>query len=163
MNAKEILLKQMAACHDDESWFVPMRKALTDLTAEQAGWRDGSTNNSIWQTVNHLLFWNDRYLLRFNDLEIPKFEGNNDSTFEGDKENPSQEDWNSTIEKLDALLLKWSTDLTKADEEKLSSKYNNSTWYSILADINIHNAYHIGQIIHTRKLQGSWKPTVQQI
>lgn len=46
----------MAACHDEENWFVPMTRALDGLTAEQAAWRDESTNNSIWQNVNHLSF-----------------------------------------------------------------------------------------------------------
>ena len=32
-------------------------------------------------------------------------------------------------------------------------------WFSPLAQQNIHNAYHIGQIVLLRKLQGSWDRT----
>jgi hypothetical protein len=31
-----------------------------------------------------------------------------------------------------------------------------SPWWSPLAQQNIHNAYHIGQIVLLRKLQGAW-------
>jgi hypothetical protein len=37
-----------------------------------------------------------------------------------------------------------------ADEAKLKS------WYSTIAHIGAHNAYHIGQIVYVRKEQGSW-------
>ena len=162
MTTKEILLKQMAACHDEESWFVPMTKALSGLTAEQAAWKDSSTNNSIWENVNHLIFWNDRYLLRFNEFETLKFDGNNDSTFKGKKATGTEEDWNSTVEKLYTALSEWQAALNKASEDKLNSDYSESgSWYSIIADITAHNAYHLGQIVHTRKLQGSWTPSGQ--
>jgi hypothetical protein len=30
------------------------------------------------------------------------------------------------------------------------------SWYDMFAQMTIHNAYHIGQIVHLRKQQGSW-------
>jgi hypothetical protein len=40
----------------------------------------------------------------------------------------------------------------KASDAKLQS------WAGIIANISTHNAYHTGQIIFVRKLQGSWDP-----
>ncbi len=40
----------------------------------------------------------------------------------------------------------------------IAEKYQH-LWYSPLAQQNIHNAYHIGQILLLRKLQGSWDPS----
>jgi hypothetical protein len=31
-------------------------------------------------------------------------------------------------------------------------------WADNIAHISAHNAYHVGQIIYVRKLQGSWDP-----
>jgi predicted secreted Zn-dependent protease len=31
-------------------------------------------------------------------------------------------------------------------------------WSELIADVNAHNAYHGGQILLLRKLQGSWNP-----
>ena len=39
-----------------------------------------------------------------------------------------------------------------ADDKKLQ------TWASEIAHIGTHNAYHVGQMIIVRKLQGSWNP-----
>ena len=39
-----------------------------------------------------------------------------------------------------------------ADEAKLKS------WAPTIANISTHNAYHTGQIIFVRKLQGLWDP-----
>jgi len=159
MNAKEILLHQMAAGHDEENWFVPMTRALEGLTAEQAAWRDDSSNNSIWQNVNHLSFWNERCLLKFQGITPEKFEGDNDATFIGEKETGSEEDWKSAKDRLFTIFSKWKTAVSEADESKLSAiYYGNSSWYEVISDIVTHNAYHLGQIIHTRKLQGSWTP-----
>ena len=149
----------MAACHDEENWFVPMTRALDGLTAEQAAWRDDSSNNSIWQNVNHLVFWNERWLLKFNGIIPEKFIGDNDTTFSGEKESGSEEDWKSAKDKLFAVLSDWSSALREAEESKLNSEYSpNSSWYELISDIVTHNAYHLGQIIHTRKLQRSWIP-----
>jgi hypothetical protein len=161
MNAKEILLHQLVACHDEENWFVPITRAVEGLTAEQAAWHDESSNNSIWGNVNHLFFWNERYLLKFIGVEPEKFEGGNDSTFKGEKETGSDEDWKAATERLFTALSRWRTALAEAGEEKLSSPFSpSSSWYEVIADINAHTAYHLGQIIHTRKLQGSWTPKI---
>ena len=39
-----------------------------------------------------------------------------------------------------------------ADEKNLQA------WASEIAHIGTHNAYHVGQMIFVRKLQGSWNP-----
>ena len=39
-----------------------------------------------------------------------------------------------------------------ADEASLQK------WASALAHIGAHNAYHIGQMVYVRRLQGSWDP-----
>jgi len=49
-------------------------------------------------------------------------------------------------------MTEWEAAVQAADEEKLKS------WYTIIAHIGTHNAYHIGQIIFVRKEQGSWNP-----
>jgi len=46
----------------------------------------------------------------------------------------------------------WETAIKQADEAKLRK------WYSTIANINTHNAYHTGQILYIRKLAGNWNP-----
>jgi uncharacterized damage-inducible protein DinB len=159
MKLKEFLLEQMHSCHDQSGWFVSVDNALLGLTAEQAAWKDGSTNNSIWQLVNHLIFWNENYLNRFRGVPDSEYTGDNDSTFEGEKTGGKEDEWHETVEKLNSVLTEWENEIKNASQEKLDqpAKKNESySWASYIGTINAHNAYHIGQIVTLRKQQGSW-------
>jgi uncharacterized damage-inducible protein DinB len=39
-----------------------------------------------------------------------------------------------------------------------SSHSIGQSWYSVIAHISAHNAYHTGQILYIRKLAGNWDP-----
>lgn len=146
---KSILLAQLKSTHNVKDWFVPADTAVAGITAEQAMWQDKSGNHSIGQLANHLVFWNLQSLAKFKGEKPAAFSGNNDETFPNKFDAAS---WKATVKKLDEVL----TDLEKvveaADENKLK------TIASTIAHINAHNAYHVGQMVYIRKLQGSWDP-----
>ena len=157
MSPKQIIIEQMASCRNQKNWFVPMYDALAGLTAEQASQRDESENHSVWQIVNHLIFWNERWLVRFKGVTPPKMEGGNNETFGNQKRN--ENDWRQAVKKLDDVLSEWETELMMAEESKLLSEpFENfgGEWIDVLTQIPIHNSYHIGQIVHIRKQQGTW-------
>lgn len=145
---KSVLLNQIKSTHDKEEWFVPINVALKGLTAEQAVWKDGSENHSIGQLANHLLFWNERQVKKFKGEKLEAFNGNNDETFNAF----TKEQWTQTVKKLDDVLMELEKIIQNADEASLKS------WAETIGNISTHNAYHTGQIIFVRKLQGSWKP-----
>lgn len=63
------------------------------------------------------------------------------------------------VEEFDAVMAEFRELLSVADETKfdeLVSDENPRKWAAVIADINAHNAYHAGQILLVRKLQGSW-------
>src|SRR4029079_10105667 len=154
--SKEILLEQFAACYDENGWFVALLNALEGVTADQAAWKPENVYNSIWENVNHLIFWNERWLQRYRgELNKPE-DVENKGTFHS-----GETDWQAPLEKLDAVMAEWREKLRSIDEDKLASPVNSeyhAPWRSPLAHQNIHNAYHIGQIVLLRKLQGSWNP-----
>jgi uncharacterized damage-inducible protein DinB len=145
---KSILLEQLKTTHNQKEWFVPANTAVEGLTPEQASWRDGKGNHSIGQLANHLVFWNQEELAKFKGEPPVKFSGNNDETFN----NFDSKKWAATVQQLDQVLTDWEKAIETADDKKLES------WYSTIAHIGTHNAYHIGQIIYIRRLQGSWDP-----
>ncbi len=145
---RSVLLRQLKTTHTEKDWFVPVNIAVEGLTAKQAMWKDGSGNHSAGQLANHLLFWNERLLRSFRNEPKEKFSGNNDETFNSFDE----KSWDETVKKLDAVLSAWEKEIKNADETKLKD------WYASIANMNTHNAYHTGQIIFLRKLQGSWNP-----
>lgn len=147
-DTRSVLLHQLRTTHTIKDWFVPVKVALEGVTAEQASWTDGSGNHSIGQLAHHLIFWNERLLIAFNGDEPPVFSGDNEETFNAFDRGV----WIATQTKLDSVLNAWEEAIARTGEEKLQS------WYENLANINTHNAYHTGQIVYIRKLQGSWDP-----
>lgn len=143
---KSVLVEQLKTTHDKQNWFVPVSVALDGVTAEQATWQDGSGNHSIGQLANHLLFWNERQLMKFKGQKEASFSGNNEETFNDfDKSK-----WEQTVKKLNEVLSELEKLVQSSDEASLKS------WAETISNISTHNAYHTGQIIFVRKLQGSW-------
>ena len=146
---KSVLSAQLKTTHNKEDWFVPINKALEGVTVEQAVWKDASGNHSIGQLANHILFWNERQLQKFKGEKETPFNGNNEETFNSfDKAQ-----WAQTVKKLDEVLSELEKIVENADESSLKS------WAETISNISTHNAYHTGQIIFARKLQGSWNVT----
>ena len=143
-----VLLEQLKTTHNNKDWFVPANVAVAGLTAEQATWTDGKGNHSIGQLAYHLVFWNTDALARMKGQPQPKFSGNNDETFN----DFDTKKWNDTVQQLDKVMTDLEKFVESADEKTLEK--NAST----LAHIGTHNAYHIGQMIYIRRLQGSWNP-----
>jgi len=78
----------------------------------------------------------------------PKYSGNNDETFNSFDE----ANWAAAVKQLDDVLTALEKTVQAADDAKINE------WASNLAHIGTHNAYHTGQIVYVRKLQGSWNP-----
>ena len=57
------------------------------------------------------------------------------------------------MKKLDQVMTDWEKAVESADEKKLADNA------SLIAHIGAHNAYHIGQILYVRKLEGVWDPS----
>ena len=155
---KDDLLKQFATCYDENGWFVAVRNVLDGVTAEQAAWKAEGTDNSIWESLAHLTYYNNAYLQRFKGEKYEYKKSDNDATFEAPAD-PSKEDWKSEIEKFDAMMREFRSLIEQAEESQFDeqvSETNTASWGELILNINAHNAYHGGQMLLIRKLQGSW-------
>ena len=143
-----VLLEQLHTTHDQEDWFVPASIAVQGLTAEQARWSPGKGSHSVGQLAYHLWFWNTRELEHFKGEKSPAFDGNNDQTFD----NFTAAQWDDLVKKLNQVLTDWDTAVAAADDQTIAKNA------SLIAHVGAHNAYHVGQIIYVRKLEGVWDP-----
>lgn len=143
-----VLLEQLRTTHNEANWFVPAKTAVEGLTAEQAMWSPGKGSHSIGQLAYHLWFWDARALADFKGEKNPAFTGKNDETFD----NFTAAQWDDLVKKLDQVMADWENAVASADEKTLAENA------SLVAHVGAHNAYHIGQIIYVRKLQGVWDP-----
>ena len=145
---KGVLLEQLKTTHDQKDWFASAKDAVDGVTAEQANWRDGKGNHSIGQLTAHLVFWNKQQLAKFKGEKPADFSGDNNETFN----RFDAAKWTATVKELDDVMMALEQVVQTADEASLQK------WASALAHIGAHNAYHIGQMVYIRRLQGSWDP-----
>lgn len=159
MTTKEILLEQFTACYDDNGWFVALKNALKNLSAEQASWKSENLDNSIWEILAHLNFYNVAYLKRFKGIAVDYSGTENSETFAA-ANGAGDDAWRAEVKKFDTIMSEWRGLIEAAADGKFDeavSEKNQSAWASVLAHVNAHNAHHGGQIVVIRKLQGSWK------
>ncbi|SET94144.1 DinB superfamily protein, partial [Salinibacillus kushneri] len=116
------------------------------LTEEQAKWKPSEATNSIFEIVNHLIFYNQRYLNRFKDIPNEKNKDNNTFT------NREKLSWDAAVKRIQNIMSEWTEVVREAGENKLDNMALE------LAHLTIHTTYHTGQIIYIRKWQGTWNP-----
>jgi uncharacterized damage-inducible protein DinB len=144
-----VLLEQLHTTHDEEDWFVPAQIAVAGLTAEQAKWMPPGGGHSVGQLAYHIWYWDNRSLQQFKGEKPAPFDGNNNETFTDF--NAAQ--WDDLQKKLDQVLTDWEKAVEGADDAKLAANA------SLIAHVGAHNAYHLGQILYVRKLEGAWDPS----
>src|SRR5713101_8632443 len=108
--------------------------------------KEGKGNHSAGQLTYRLVFWNRRSLAKFKGGPAAKFRGNNEETFDSF----DAKTWSATVRQLDEVMTELEKLVENLDENQLKG------WASEIAHIGTHNAYHIGQIVYIRRLQGSW-------
>lgn len=140
------LLDQLRTTHGEQDWFAPVKPALEGVTPAQATWKPQGGDHSIGQLANHLLFWNSQHLAKFRQLPAASYGGKNDETFNAF----DAAHWDETRQKLDRVLSELERLVSEADDRTLQA------WAPTLGRIATHNAYHTGQIVLLRKMQGAW-------
>lgn len=156
MMKSELLRLNWEICYDKEDWFLPVAEAVSGVTAEQANWRpDGGRANTIWETLNHLIYYKERLLKRWTGEETAYPKGvTNEDTFT--VEATDEAAWEQTVRRshdVHLAIRERIAGLKDEDWENAIPSRQLDTWLNSLA---MHDAYHAGQIVLIRKLQGSW-------
>jgi hypothetical protein len=142
---RNLLLQELRETHNEKNWFVSEKEAVEGLTPEQAAWNDGK-NHSAGQLVEHMVYWNSANLARLKHQPTPKTPDNNVTfNFDAARWQKAQQDFDQTMTDLENFV-------QSADDATLLKIA------PTIARIAQHNAYHIGEIVTSRKKQGSWDP-----
>ncbi len=158
MDLRAVLLTQLHSTHDKAEWFVPVDTAVAGLTPEQARWTPKAGGpgqmHSVAQLVAHLVYWNENALARLRGEKPAAYSGNNEDTFVGyDVNKITPAEWTALVARLDRNMADLEQWVQSAPDDSLAKAAN------MLAHVSSHNAYHIGEIVYVRKLQGSWDPS----
>ncbi|MBP0726952.1 DinB family protein [Bacillus sp. RG28] len=152
MERKDLLLYVLDSTFDKESWYAPLKNAIEGITAEQANWRPaGEATKTIWENVNHLIYYKERLVANMDGCNwTHNLDG--DETFHLTEQSNEEKEWKKVVERVENAHHNLRQILSHISIEEL----NENSLEGKLMDILLHDAYHTGQIIQIRKMQGSW-------
>ncbi|WP_417897731.1 DinB family protein [Bacillus haimaensis] len=152
MKRVDLLLTVLDSTFDKESWYAPFHHAIKGLTAEQAIWKpSGEETKTIWEYVNHLIYYKERLAANLEEREWTNNLDGNDTFYLTNQTNDDKE-WKKVVERSEKAQRNLRQVLSKISDQELNQK----SLEGKLLDIMLHDAYHTGQIIQLRKMQGTW-------
>jgi len=155
-HVRELLISQFQANADDPSFYAPLSVALQDLTEQDADFKVHPEAMTIFELVNHLIYWNRTWQQRYEHKDFKSVEKmDNDETFLNHDSTSFENKRNELIE----LLLHWDEllDETQLDESVAGFPVD-AKWWELISNAAAHNSYHIGQIVFIRKvIDNKWK------
>ncbi|WP_158861299.1 DinB family protein [Lunatibacter salilacus] len=153
MTRKEVLLKSWEISNDMENWFVPIRKALENVDAKQAVWKpEGIADfNSIQEITHHLFYYKARFLCRLCGIDFESV-ANNETTFLAGL----AWEWEEVKQELFSVNSKIVTHIQSLKDADLELQQPEEAIGQQVLDLATHDAYHAGQLVLIRKLQGAW-------
>lgn len=157
MNRMELLVHEWECTYGKEDWYPPLKDALAGLTAAQASWKpDGVAANTIWENVSHLLFFKERLLHRLLGTEFPLSAESNDDTFTPSGGPEDENAWQATVARMETVHRHIHEKLSSLSEDAFDQPLPSIPLGQSVMSIVRHDAFHTGQIVQIRKLQGSW-------
>lgn len=136
------LHKLWQECWDQNTWIASWTGAVASLTSAQAAWRPMPERHCIWQIVNHVCIWREVTLGKVHGREGPSREVLSRDNFAM----PTVADataWRQSLERLRTTHegLREAIATPGVSMERLP--------YHLA-----HDAYHLGQIMYLRAMQG---------
>jgi hypothetical protein len=123
-------------------WAASWSKSIDGLTAQQAAWSPGPGRHSIWQIVNHMVFWRDVTLAMLAGKPRPPAAEQKRLNFLAPAE-ATEAEWAAARERFAESQRRIADLLRKADTPMDRIPYHIP-----------HDAYHVGQIMYLRAMQG---------
>lgn len=133
---------------------VETASVLQGLGWKLAGVRPDGAPHSIFQLVNHILYWQE-WAANWLDGKKPRPPRHASGSWPGKEGPASRREWERTIQRFQqsphALQ-------TRAREADLLSRQGRWTPLEMLLVIGSHTSYHVGQITSLRQALGVWPP-----
>lgn len=149
MNESEKIAALFEAFYDGKCWIgLNFKQAIKGVGEILAAKKKGETFNSIWQLVNHIIYWRKTVMIRMQGVlgnpPMPDFY---------QPETVDQQTWKETLlhfEEVQKQLVKTIWSFPSADLDK-ASPMKGQTYYQLMIGCLQHDSYHMGQIILLKK------------
>jgi hypothetical protein len=136
------LLKYWNLAATSGLWYASFAAAVDRLTAAQAAWTPQPGRHSIWQLVNHMVFWRE-YSLRLLTGVKPDQAEIDRLNFVGPPPRADEEAWKAVVRRFHDSHQRMAAAM--ADQKNPTDR---------IAYHLFHDGYHVGQIMFLRAMQG---------
>ena len=156
MQIKDTIIKGWDEAYDVEGWYPPLKAALDNINDQEAMWRpQGKASHTIAELVIHLLYYKKRFLYGLEAKPWTATIDTNDESFSAIAEaTPAQ--WQDAADELKTVHQRIREKLTEINVDDLDKPLPGTTIGEHVFTLIVHDAYHTGQIVMIRKLQGTW-------
>ena len=136
------LLKFWNDAWSEGLWAASWHKSVSTLTAAQAAWTPAPGRHSIWQIVEHMIFWREDNLRRLAGAGKPTPEQLAAGNFPRIQDAREQA-WRTTLDRF-----------ARSQQQIAAAIAEEKNPLDRLAYLLPHDCYHVGQINSLRALQG---------
>lgn len=130
------------------------RHVFSTLEWKTAGLRPEGAPHSLFQVLNHMIFWQD-WVLKWLEGKKPRLVRHASGSWRGAIAPTTRAKWVQAVRRfergLDALD-------RHARKNELLSKRGKKSRAEMLQTIGAHNSYHAGQAVLLRRMLGEWPP-----
>ena len=141
MTDREMLIQMWDEMWNSYTWIPGWNKSFSDLTAKQAAWKPDPKRNSIWQILNHIAFWRETMVNRLAGKPPTD-------------EVVAKRNWESPAEPTDAAWREALARLERSHQAIRKALGDEKVPVEKLRYLLPHDAYHLGQVMYVRALQG---------
>lgn len=155
MNRKDIILHLWDTAYDIEGWYPPLKHALNELHHDAALWRADQAAHNIWELLNHLICYKDRFICRLDGKAFAPAITDNEETFQRGI-GATEAAWQQRVVHLGSIQDRIRDRILRLSDAELDKPLPEEPLGGQLLSLISHDSYHTGQIMFIRKLQGSW-------
>lgn len=152
--AAEQIRKALLRALTGQGAHVEAGKVLDGLDRERAGVRPEGAPHSVFQIVNHLVFWQD-HALAWLAGEKPPTPAHDAESWPGPECPTDGAAWEGAAARFAAGLERLRR---HASEDDLAARRGTKTVLYVLQIVAAHNSYHLGQVVLLRQQLGAWPP-----
>lgn len=148
---RQVLTKTIIRALSGKSAHIHPRSVFAALDWKVVGTRPARVAHSVFQLLNHMVFWQE-WVVRWLEGQRPP---SSSGSWRGGDAPASRAEWEEGVARfesgLDALA-------RCAREGDLLSRRGKTTRLAMLQTAISHNSYHAGQVVILRQLLGAWPP-----
>jgi uncharacterized damage-inducible protein DinB len=158
MNERGILETALDRALSGKGAHVEVVNAFEGLDWKLAGVRPAGAEHSIFQLLNHILFWQE-WVVKWLDGDDPLIPEHASGSWPGEAAPSSSEDWERAILRHQRLVEALENRSREPDlfRKRISAGAEKSR-LEMLVTIASHDSYHVGQAVLLRQMLGAWPP-----